>query len=137
MEKEGRRHLLLLKQIRVIDEENYELRVPHDFDELSLTDEDTIIAENCTYFGRKGSFKDETFFISNKLFPLFLTVCLRILNSPLVLISSYATDKANFCRLKSFKLIDSIFSLFLKFPDQRTYHDRYSSAFVNICEQVL
>ncbi|CAG5114249.1 Oidioi.mRNA.OKI2018_I69.chr2.g8311.t1.cds [Oikopleura dioica] len=68
VEKEGRRHLLLLKQIRVIDEENYELRVPHDFDELSSTDEDSVIAENCTYFGR-------------------------------------------------------------------TYHDRYSSAFVNICEQ--
>jgi hypothetical protein len=62
VEKNGQRHLLLLKQIRVIDEENYELRVPHDYevDELFPTPQDAlehhVVAENCTYFGRNGGF---------------------------------------------------------------------------------
>ena len=62
VEKDGRRHLLLLKQIRVIDEENYELRIPHDYkvDELFPTPQDSlehqVVAENCTYFGRNGGF---------------------------------------------------------------------------------
>lgn len=76
VEKEGRRHLLLLRPIRVIDEENYELRVPDDYDELlstredSLEDQVTVVAENCTYFGRKGDFCQNCIILKQAVFKL-------------------------------------------------------------------